>query len=300
MMRRLIRTAWGLAMLGGALGSCDSGPGHEDAEIQRLETALCDKAAACDCADPFDMERVCGQWPPEPSFFRTLHDDRAFDAACVDAWLAWVEGLACGAAVLPRYAEICPLYHGTLTAGMDCVDTDVFSSPCERGLLCIAGRCRDPQALALGGADQPCELGDVCLDEQLACIDQICRRLPTAGEPCVDRQCARDAVCIDDGCQSLPLAGEPCLNTQCHPDARCDLDGSEAVCVALSDEGEPCRGHAQCLSGNCPAGRCEAPAGPGEPCSNQLPCGKGLQCGDGRCEAPLVDGVPLGTVCELQ
>jgi len=307
MMRRVVQTAWGLAMIGGGLSACGPGPGFQDAEVQRLETALCDKAAACGCfdADSVDIERVCGEWPPDHAYFRAPNDTRlTFDPDCIDPWMAWVEDLTCTAASWPRYAEICPLYYGTRDEGMECFAADPMMSHCAQGLSCILGICLDPQHIAFGDHLQLCDLGNTCYGERVECYGGLCLRLPLAGEPCLGGfSCADSAICERGTCQPLPRPGEPCRDGQCHPQARCEIDSSTPqsdVCVPLAAVGEPCRGHSECLSGNCPAGRCEHPAGPGDPCSSQLPCGPDLRCIDFQCEVTSVDGRPISSVCELE
>ncbi len=302
----MLLTLGAITLVGTAPVSCVDGSGHDDIAIQRLETALCDKRAACDCDQddqfaPIDFE--CGDWPlREQGFFRMVDTSRAFDPGCVDRWEAWVDGLRCQAVALPRYEDVCPLYHGTIAQGMPCSGDNPLSTECDRDLFCLAGTCRDPQVTAFGGVDQPCDFGDRCDDDQLECNGGLCRRLPTAGEPCPDFRCDENARCDQDmRCQSLPSAGQSCLDGACSPGAFCDLDPmtGEGDCLGLLDLGDPCTGHLQCSSGNCPAGICKDPARPGEACSGTLPCGEDSFCVNFVCEAFPEDSAPLGSICEL-
>lgn len=296
-MRSVGRTrAWtGLVVALGVGTGCGPGPGREDVAIQRLETEVCEKLAECSCDE---SPLACGDWPLElePSPL----DPVAFDPGCVERWSSWVEALSCQAPALPRYADVCALYHGTGRPGEPCEVTAVDYSDCGRGLLCIAGQCRDPQRTPVGGLGQPCDLGQRC-EADLVCLAGECQRLPSAGEPCVDFRCAPEATCIDERCRALPGPGERCPEGQCNEGARCSFDDEVGalVCERLGDVGDPCMGHRDCVSGNCPAGFCQDPAEVGDRCSDRLPCGPGQFCVDEICQAYDEGVVPTGSACLL-
>lgn len=283
------------AAAAGALQACTAGPGREDVAIQRLQTLLCEKALACSCGSPtndFGEPIACGEW--DPPRLGAPNDDYygrssplAFDPSCVERWVTWVDELSCQAE-RPSYADLCPLYHGTLRAGEPCESYELISSDCGRGLFCIAGVCRDPLRTSFGGQGEPCDLGDRC-DDGLACsFAELCLRLPGPGEPCLDDYlCNPESSCDDDLCVALPGPGQRCDAGECQPGSFCrfdPVDGS-TECLSLGDVGDPCQGHRECWSGNCPAGACEEPAGVGDPCGSQLPCGPGLGCSGGQCQA---------------
>lgn len=276
-----------------ALTTCIAGSGREDVAVQRLETALCEKAAACGCTDePLE----CGEWPS--SLIRD--GSGAFDPSCVDHWLTWLDGLACGAAELPSYAELCPLYHGTIREGEPCERRALTETDCDRGLYCIAGTCRDPQRIALGEPSQPCELGERC-SPGLLCFAERCERVPGAGEACLSSSCDANSRCDEGRCVALPGADQLCESGECRENAFCSFDPGSgfSVCRAKGRVGEPCRGHGECGSGNCPAGFCAHPAKVGDPCSNRLPCGPDQWCDQGVC-VPAEDlNDPTTTTCEL-
>jgi hypothetical protein len=288
----------GAAVAVGPLHACTAGPGREDVAVQRLETQLCEKARECECSRVDELIE-CGGWPPESYDYEGL--DRAalaFDPTCVEAWTSWLDTLSCQAPVLPPYADVCPLYHGTLRAGDPCQQSSRTETDCGPRLLCIAGLCRDPQRTAFGGPSQPCDLGNAC-DDGLACIEAVCERLPGAGEPCLGGRCSADARCSDILCVALPGPGEPCPAGDCRPEAFCSVDASTGIaeCLHAGDVGEPCRGHRECVSGNCPAGVCEDPAEVGDACSDQLPCGPSQYCAEGSCQAEGDGAVPSGSAC---
>lgn len=271
--------------------ACTAGAGREDVAIVALHTRLCDVAQQCGCVA---TQSVCGPWSE-------IEPRGTFAPECLDVWLEWADALECGAARPPIGAHLCPLYHGTIPAGMPCRASvtaldDPTSTDCGAGLVCAGGTCRPPAALDFGALEQPCDLGSRC-DAGLYCRDQrSCERAPGRGEPCPDRVCAAPYVC-EEVCVSLPGEGEPCLRGQCAPDLTCEPEG----CVRKAEVGEPCFGHRECVSGNCPAGFCAPVPQPGDRCSGMLPCGPRQVCVDGICEG--VDGEAgvdgLDATCDL-
>lgn len=306
-----------MALLGAAVAvaappACVAGPGREDVGLQRLQTRMCEKARDCGCAPPSSDEVAdsfqCGDWRPiEPDIgFDTGFDggsyraSLAFDPACVERWILWVDALSCEVPTRPSYAELCPLYHGTRREGDACEEgSSLAETDCDRGLYCIVDVCRDPSRTAFGTAGEPCDVGGLC-NEGLACIDSLCQRLPSAGELCLDYRCNAESYCDDGLCEALPRPGERCDRGECVAGSYCRFDPAlgRSVCQPAVDVGEPCSGHRQCQSGNCPAGFCEEPADVGDPCGSQLPCGPDLLCDEGQCR-PAGDGVSVGSACTV-
>jgi hypothetical protein len=303
-----------MALLGATVAvvappACVAGPGREDVALQQLRTRMCEKARECGCApSSTDDTAECGGWPPivpDPGFDDDFDPASsraflAFDPACVERWTSFVDALSCEVPTQPSYDELCPLYHGTLREGDACFVVSLVESDCDRGLYCIAGICRDPSRTAFGRVDEPCDRGGLC-DEGLVCLDALCHRRPGAGEPCLSYNCNDESYCDAGFCEALPGPGERCDTTgQCLPGSFCRFDPVDgvSVCQATGDVGDPCTGHRQCLSGNCPAGFCEEPADVGDPCGSQLPCGPDLLCDAGQCR-PSGDGAPTGSACSL-
>ncbi|MCA9656603.1 MAG: hypothetical protein KC501_42255 [Myxococcales bacterium] len=297
-MARAVGLALGLAMTSviasPACGVAEGG-GREDVAIARLSTVLCEVAQECDCAF---VGAVCEQW-------QHLEPRGAFADECLEVWARWAESLQCGVSALPIEARLCPLYHGTIYEGFACdewidrLEVDPLATDCGAGLVCVTGRCRDPETIDFGARGQPCDIGFAC-DEGLYCQRQAtCERIPGQGEACPDRICQADSQCDDEVCVRLPAEGEPCLRGNCASGLACD-DGR---CRRLAAVGEPCFGHRDCITFNCPAGFCASVPEPGDPCSNRLPCAPGQLCVEGSCEElpgedDAGDGAPSLT-CDL-
>jgi hypothetical protein len=293
----------GAAAAVGALQACVAGTGREDVGIQRLQTRLCEKALECGCEplyyDDFGQPLECGAWPvDEYDFEYSYQATLAFDPACVERWTSWADQLSCEVPVLPDYADLCPLYHGTRRAGEACEQSSLVHTDCSAGLFCLAGTCRDPLRTSFGGRGEPCSLGGGC-DDDLGCVSSVCLRLPGPGEFCLEGfLCNAESRCGYDLCVALPGPGELCDSGDCEAGAFCSFDpvSGRSECQRSGDVGEPCQGHRECTSGNCPAGFCEDPAGVGDPCGSSLPCGPGFACVAGQCQAQG-EGVPSGSAC---
>jgi hypothetical protein len=255
-----------------AVAACGDGPGNEEAAVVgALYVSLCDRLTTCGCLPP-DDEFICVEprgFQPEPEAA-----DPAFDPQCAQDMVELVRGLDCNRPFELSYADLCPIYHGSILEGQACADLEAgvfgpdgeFIPPAELGscgprLFCIQGICRDPTTVSFGGLDEPCDL--LGCDGELACIAGLCQPLPLAGQPCA----------LD------PNAGDG----ECAEGARCIFDGDVPMCEAVLDVGAPCTGHSQCASGNCPRGNCEPPAAVGAECSTQLPCAPELDCIEGVC-----------------
>jgi len=278
------------ATAAGALQACGAGSGREDVAIQWLQTRLCEKALECDCGSTlgdFGEPVVCGEWDP-PSSNDAVYGHffpLAFDPDCVERWVSWVDELTCQATERQSYADLCPLYHGTLRAGEPCEDYGLITeSTCGRGLFCLAGTCRDPLHTTFGGQGEPCDFGEHC-DDGLTCLG-LCRRLPGLGEACLEGFiCSADLRCNNGLCAAG--FGRPCgAFDNCPVGWFCGSDpaNGSSQCQPAGEVGAPCMGHSECKSGNCPAGVCKESAGVGDPCGSQLPCGSGLICGGGVCQ----------------
>ncbi len=268
-MARGVVMALGLAAAGVAgLQACTTGSGHEDVALVALRTALCDKAFECRC-DGLDrlQDGLC-------ELDLSGGSRGAFDAACLEQWLEWAQGLDCfGPPSIGDIAALCPLYHGTEPAGAECRPDDTDYSECSRGLRCVAGRCADLSGLILGEVGGPCDQLGLCNGET-RCIDDRCERLPDHGQPCLEGACSSGNLCVFD------------------------VSREQQLCVAGVAVGRPCNGHAVCASGNCPSGFCAPPAEQGDPCSGNLPCGPGFVCADNVCTAGG-DGSFVTSTCEL-
>ena len=267
-MARAVLIALGLAAAGVAtMQACTAGAGRDDVSIVRLETLICDRAIECGC------EQI------EPAQCQVAFTDgieRTFDPECLDTWSDWLEGFQCQAPPMDAWPISCPVYYGTSADGEPCNLIGILSD-CTRGSICLHGTCTTTSTIdldALGQLDGPCDPLGQC------------------GDPI--------AVCIDNRCERRPGPGQPCGQVDCTPGSRCefDVDRRNTICVEGFADGQPCTGHLQCASRNCPAGRCRPPSGQGDPCSGNLPCGPGFSCVGNRCE-PRGSVGTNGSICEL-
>lgn len=294
----LLGIASGIGLL-----ACVSGPGRDDVAYQVMVDRICELAIECDCAEHL-FRNEC-----EPLDFGGFDDDDfdplaelGFDESCAQMWRPRIDALSCGAFTSPpSLAESCPMYFGTVAAGMPC-ETDTHSlsaritTDCARGHYCISGICQDPGSIEFGTQDAPCGFTEGC-NEGLHCDDGRCLRTPRRGEACPDRVCIGGTRCVDELCVALPGPGDPCLQGDCRSDSRCD----SGTCIRNGEIGDSCFGHAQCISQNCPAGRCRPPATEGDPCSGNLPCGPGHRCVSSVCESDpsLLDDPNAFPTCEF-
>ncbi len=285
--------------------------GVELEEIEAvLSQELCARVSSCRCEqgqrypDPESCEadaRMLAEWIEAlPSEFPTA--ELTYDPTCLGATVDAYVALGCDAE-LPESESSededqctppCHYYYGTRLVGQSCEIRGTYVTDCAKGLRCSSNlECFDPCAeepaptgVKEGG---DCYVGD-CV-EGLFCdlATETCQSLPVAGEPChQEERCADELLCdFDTGlCRALPLAGEPCFGSRCAEELFCEMDfadpNGESLCYAPQPLAAPCRGHAQCDSGYCPAGACDVPPAEGEACSADV-CGDGLDCVDAVC-----------------
>jgi len=267
-----------------------------DAE-DAFDEAFCDRLRTCDC-DPDSNLSVdeCREWVDgRIESLRFLGEGLLYDPSCLGEVIDRLDDRGCGQnpendddddeCVAP-----CHPFHGDRRLGQSCTSVGDGMSDCRQGLVCTFVNCQDEFECSEECVD-PCaraDAGESCQSTQcrdgLACdwSDNTCRTPPGAGDPCRDTlDCAEGTTCNWDAnqCVTRPTAGEPCLFGQCAEDHFCETDPVDPTiqtCRAPADDGEPCRGHAQCKSGNCPAGYCLALPGRGDPCAG--PCADGLDC----------------------
>jgi hypothetical protein len=271
--------------------SCTDGPGSDSAFASTgLARATCDKLIECGCIDSAEGDACQAElvylfqppyeyYQPPPCYdyycahgYDTDYEgpvQLAFDPQCAADLEAGMRQLDCRQIPFDFECEnYCPLYHGTHWQGQRCtLEDNFFVTDCAKGLACIAGECRNPCDVVVALEGQSCEL--------LECAPGLsCEYIESDPlEPGVEI------------CTTLPQPGQPCLSGDCAEGAWCDFSDpmAEPVCQRLQQLGEPCSGHAQCDSFNCPAGFCAAPPQLGDPCSSTLPCAPGQGCEDGVC-----------------
>jgi hypothetical protein len=264
-MGRIGGTLLCVALASGATTCGGSGGGPEALHLAAIGAAACDLLARCGCV-PVDALTVCPSEVTAVLGWSVDGEERepgvVFDEQCARDMEAWFRRASCGDDVTTM--PVCRLTHGTTPEGLFCEEEE----ECGRGLSCLGNECRDPAQVA------PLTVGSQCDDEGLSC--------------------AAGSQCIEERCQMLPAAGQPCLDGDCAFGNTCD--GIEGICVALGQEGEPCTGHAQCVSYNCPRGFCAPIGQTGSECEADIQCAPGLRCVDALCQG---QAGPTGGVCNI-
>lgn len=143
---------------------------------------------------------------------------------------------------------------------------------------CIAEIERQPECARL---DIPASCGAL-LFLPIAIGDECTMPFPA---PCA----GNDGVCFPgSACVGRPREGEPCFDLLCARGLFCSDETRR--CVALGDEGAPCRQGDECdpslrCVGDLLSGTCRAPVGEGGACGATAECAVGLVCSGGACAA---------------
>ncbi len=168
--------------------------------------------------------------------------------------------------------------NGECAKGMKCVDDICVSSSgdpcknitCDKGEVCVSGRCIDACYTISCPEKQICEKGK--------CVEKNCYYTDCPdGERCVNGQCEKDP-CATVSCSKNSFCREgkcvaSCLNVQCDQDERC-VDGQ---CEKDPQKTGDCAG-VSCEKGQrCHNGQCED-----DPCAT-VSCPKGRHCVSGVC-----------------
>lgn len=259
-------------------------------ELHQVEAALsaeiCDRMFSCRCDQwrSYDQIDECEQDAAMVALELEMVPERysgmtlSYDPACMGELIDVYAEVGCSPTIPAEQSHCvppCHYYHGTKQVGQACELYGIGVSDCAQGLRCSGDVCTNPCANELP-------------DEEL----------PGEGEVCLGNACAGELVCNfeDDRCIALPRAGEPCQpGFGCAEDLFCealDLSDpmSERQCFEPQEFAAPCRGHAQCQSGYCPAGFCEHRPREGEACAGL--CETGLDCVDQVCQ--LADAAICG------
>jgi hypothetical protein len=245
---------------------------------------------SCNCEDQtrYASLSACRR-QAEEGFARLQGEVRGltYDPRCYGSMLEAIAELGCSPP--PGSSDECDApcspYHGERSEGAACEPGYAGSSECARGLSCIANVCTDP--CGIGSRGEPC--GARGCAEGLWCdfgdSPPSCKEVAAAGESCMGRPCDDASWCdfTDNRCRPLPGEGEACGPSGCREGTFCDTFDPEPTCRALGDAGDPCRGHAQCNTGYCPAGFCAPIPREGESCAGTSACAEGLMCREDVC-----------------
>lgn len=239
-----------------------------DDAYEVLRGALCERASRCQCDrwSAYDSVDECEEDVGEAvDRLRDLEVSMSYDPSCMGRYVDQLDELGCSPVFEEPEACVrpCLLMHGDLLEGEPCFVYSSWVSDCAQGLQC-QGECVDP----CREQDPPVRagLGESCAqigcDDDLRCGEsQVCEALPVAGQECTGR-CAEGLFC----------------------EAEDPIDPMSIMrCFAPRGLDAPCRGHAQCDSGYCPAGACALLPREGESCADARACAVGLDCIDDVC-----------------
>ncbi|MCH9685696.1 MAG: hypothetical protein K0V04_29965 [Deltaproteobacteria bacterium] len=264
------------------LGACDPEPAPSRVELDDVQRVLteqvCARMFSCPCSQGTSFASI-DECEEQAGLFQDQLDSipmreqyqglgLQYDPACLGKLVDFAAQLGCAsdfeAPNADQCVRPCNYWVGTQQVGQSCEVQGSGVTDCAQGLRCQGGTCTDP----CDPANDPAraQLGEDCWNvgcmEGLWCEPQegICELRPAEDEPCPDGVCA-------EGLDCQPVdATDP---------------ASELRCRGPQGLGALCSGHAQCISGNCPAGVCEARPRAGEACAGV--CGDGLDCVDQMC-----------------
>jgi hypothetical protein len=259
-------------------------------------TVRYDAVRAQACADDW-ATRSCGEVSTEPaSCQRFLVPAVPLQGRCYDGYAECIDGV-CRGGGCPRRC----LARGGV--GEACL----AMSDCAAGLSCRPGASGSGQCAALGAEGEACGLSLAC-GPGLVCVGASCRRLPPAGEACLQGRCDDGAYCstgADGGsCEARRDAGVGCVDdAECLPSLVCDATARTCVVAQVAAPGDECSPGQRCPAGtvclieaNASTGTCGAPRDDGAPCERAGDCASHLTClpGDGgqACRARNADGAP--------
>jgi hypothetical protein len=217
-----------------------------------------------------------------------------YDEACAARELDFWESVGCDWPEDEELAEAscavgCPLWHGKVGPGEDCVQYGSRSSDCAQGLRCSGGTCQDvcgnwrlAEGATCWNPENPptgfCVEGTYCDTQET----NRCQRTPGPGEPCPANICTEGSWCnheyLEARCDPIAAVGTPCASDEGCFSGYC-VDG---ICQGLPQLGEPCWDE---CSGDlfCDGGVCTVPQGLGQSCAS-LPCKDGLGCVNNVCQ----------------
>lgn len=273
------------------------GPTQWTARVE-IGTLRYDSLRAQACATDWTA-RACNDWSTEPtSCQRFLSPAVPLGGRCYDGYAECTEGV-CRSGGCPRTC----VARGTVG------DVCLTASDCQPALYCrpSAGSALN-QCTAFATEGTPCGTGQQCASG-LTCATGVCRRLPSAAQPCLLGQCEADAFCLtgSDGglCETRRDAGAGCSDdTHCQSGLVCGLTSQRCVSLTVASIGAPCTPEQQCpvgstclVEGNQPEGLCGAFKKANESCASATDCQDHLTCGSSDGGRVCVPRKPNGNTC---
>jgi hypothetical protein len=210
---------------------------------------------------------------------------------CDLSCLAGVDASVCsGACVSPACINICPQGEACTSEGT-CILKGCIGKICPYNYICIDAQCFDRGCLDAG-----CPGGTSCASG--ICYQTSC---PDAG-PCGVAQVCFDGGCADPLCFGIACAtGQVCRNGLCNLPTCSDgiQDGNETdidcggVECSPCNDGQKCKGEADCLSRFCNNGICAA-------CTSYSQCSSGEVCDSmtGYCQGCVWNNCLNGQICD--
>ncbi len=212
-------------------------------------------AASCDTLDDLS---AC-QTPPG-----TLADGTACQSE------AQCSGGACTPSATTTGTMICGVCSSLAAAGQPCGQATTTNLACAHGLDCLSDNGTDPptclatSVIPVGGAcasgvtpGSHCATGATCASASSGANANVCTRLPTQGEPCLDgAACHSGLTCVSAVCTARVGVGGACTTgSECQPQLFCDSNTQKCAnytvaqaTASCSGEGIECAAGLYCLS----------------------------------------------------
>lgn len=280
-MSRSVAGGLWLWLIGGVVTACSSSSEKRSLwSTDDFVAEVCEEQAPCCAAAglPTD-EAACGAAYAEAFRGRELAREGA--DACLDAYRASANRCATPIWDTPPCDALFATGDGSRGPGEACETDDDCSRPEEDGFaLCTGGSCLGMRRGAEGSS--PCignlsgapvlvdagdlSLGYVCdLSKGIGCdkATGACRKLPSAGEPCLSGLfCADSDYCslLTQTCKRGSATGEVCEDGACPESDFCE--SATHTCTAKLMAGAACVVSSQCASDSCGDGKCLPPAPP--------------------------------------
>jgi hypothetical protein len=152
------------------------------------------------------------------------------------------------------------------------------------------GECKACPNLCRGCGPCACEVNDDCEDEDMCCLDFLCKQCPCddVTRPCEDGQCCIDERCVDCPCE---------FDTDCE-DGQCCINEECITCPVVCESGEDCWDLGLCCNdiyeGEGICGECHIICDTNTDCPYGMCCNFNLEtnefiCGDCLCTVDFED-----------
>lgn len=261
-------------------GLLEDSPEGRDACVRELEVTWCGPST----------------WPPHV-MAGALRFDAVKAETCATAFATWsckefgTLPDSCTSFLKPRATLGEPCYDGFT----ECSEGVCRGSSCPR--TCQARAFADEPCTS----DAECRTNLFCRPSPFSPSSGVCAAFGTTGDGCLsDGECLLGLHCVNQQCKVLPNAGEPCTAGACSETAYCDQSNTDGgVCVMRKGETAPCGGDEcqpvlicdpidqRCIRRELSSGD---PCKPGQACPDGEVCLGGSIRTSGLCGRPLEQG----------